>query len=59
MNNYSVQFPIIRGYQYFLVEADNEEEAIEKVLGGETGDSDFEGIEVDFDSNLAKVEQLD
>ena len=58
---YRVGFPIVAGYQYFIVpDAENAADAIARALNGQVeDDTDYDGIEVDFDSNLAVVEDDD
>lgn len=59
MKLYEVRLPIIRGQQMFNVHADSPEQAIELVLQGEYESCDeFDCIEVDFDSNLAEVDEI-
>lgn len=58
MQTYEVAFPIVSGYQVFTVKAKSEDEAVEKCLAGQGGDSALEDVEADFDSNLAIVDEI-
>ena len=54
---YRVCLPIIRGYQTFNVEADNEEDAKEQILlGNYISDGQFDKLELSFDKNEMGVE---
>jgi hypothetical protein len=55
---YEVSFPILRGFSVYEVDTDSPDEAIQDVLSGNCEFVEYDKVEVDFDSNLADVEEI-
>jgi hypothetical protein len=56
---YEVSFPILRGFSVWEVDANSPDEAIQDVLNGNGESIEYDKVEVDFDANLAEVEEID
>ena len=55
---YEVSFPILRGFSVYEVDANSPNEAIQDVLNGKGEFIEYDKVEVDFDADLADVEEI-